>query len=352
MFHVEQKNINFKVPRGTYFMAKRNYLDIQQDILNQIDKNSKNKLVDELMDTLSISSDSAYRRIRLEKTFTLDELIKISNNYNISLDQLITSNSSESVLFSFPFKTNSFNLEEYFLKILNHLRKIKDNKGTMYYSAKDIPIFHFFQNKKLLAFKFHYWLNVMNNDSELISHKFNYDFIPAKLAELTKQIYTIYAQIQTHEIWNLETLTRTSNQITYYYELGLIDESQAIDLQNTLKDFSLHFEKQCEKSNKFFMNETPFNTEENYHFYTNDIIATDNSIYAEYADIKESFLPHIVLNYMTTDNEQYSEFNKSIFTNVIQKSTLISSVNEKDRTKFFSYNRKFIDKQLLKIKVI
>ena len=67
MFHVEQKNINFKVPRGTYFMAKRNYLDIQQDILNQIDKNSKNKLVDELMDTLSISSDSAYRRIRLEK---------------------------------------------------------------------------------------------------------------------------------------------------------------------------------------------------------------------------------------------------------------------------------------------
>ena len=112
-------------------MAKKNYLDIQQEIINQIDKNSKNKLVDDLMDTLSISSDSAYRRIRLEKTFTLDELVKISNNYNISLDQLITSNSSESVLFSFPFKTNTFNLEEYFLKILNHLKKIKDNKGTM-----------------------------------------------------------------------------------------------------------------------------------------------------------------------------------------------------------------------------
>lgn len=333
-------------------MAKINYLDIQKEILNQIDKYSNNKLVDELMETLSISSDSAYRRIRLEKTFTLDELIKVSNNYNLSLDQLITNGSSDSVLFSFPFKTNTFNLEEYFLKILNHLKKIKDNKGTMYYSAKDIPIFHFFQNKKLLAFKFHYWLNMMDSRSELISNKFNYDFIPARLAELTKQIFTVYAQIETHEIWNFETLTRTSSQITYYYELGLIDETQAIDLQNTLKDFSQHFKKQCEKSNKFFMNEEPFNNEENYHFYTNEIIATDNSIYAEYADVKESFLPHIVLNYMITDNKQYSEFNKSVFNNVIQKSTLISSVNEKDRIKFFNYNEKFISKQLLKIEII
>ena len=55
---------------------------------------------------------------------------------------------------------------------------------------------------------------------------------------------------------------------------------------------------------------------------------------------------------MITDNKQYSEFNKSIFNNVIQKSTLISSVNEKDRMKFFSYNRQFIDKQLLKIEII
>ena len=53
---------------------------IQDEILNEIKIKSDGKLVDVLMDTLHISLDSAYRRIRLEKILTLDEIIKISNN--------------------------------------------------------------------------------------------------------------------------------------------------------------------------------------------------------------------------------------------------------------------------------
>jgi len=328
------------------------YLEIQQNILDEVKSKSEGKLVDVLMDSLAVSSDSAYRRIRLEKIFTLDELIKLSNDFNISIDQLITNNSSESVLFSFPFKSSQFNLEEYFGKILEHLTKIKDAGGTMYYSAKDIPIFHFFQDKKLLAFKFHYWLHTMNNSPEITKDIFNYDFIPASLAQLTKKIYTVYSQITTHEIWNYETLTRTSSQITYYYELGIITEDQANDLQQRLIDLCNHLEKECELSKKYFIDNEPLSTEENYHFYFNEILAADNSIYAEYGDIKESFLPHIVLNYMTTDNVQYSEFNKTVFDNVINKSTLITKVNEKDRKKFFNYNKKFIQKQIMKIEVM
>lgn len=328
------------------------YIKIQKSILEEINSKSDTKLVDELMESLSISSDSAYRRIRLEKIFTLDELIKISNKYNISIDQHISQDSSDSVLFSFPFKTSQFNLEEYFSKILDHLSKIKEGNGIVYYSAKDIPIFHFFQDKKLLAFKFHYWLNTMNNSSTIIKGDFNYEFIPAKLAELTKKIYSVYSQIKTHEIWNFETLTRTSSQITYYFELGIISEEQATELQNRLIDFCNHLERECEIGTKYFIDNQPLSINENYQFYFNEILAADNSIYAEYGDKKESFLPHIVLNYMITDNEQYSNFNKTVFDNVINKSTLISKVNEKDRKKFFNYNRKFIQKELLKIDII
>lgn len=328
------------------------YLDIQKTILEDIKSKSEGKLVDVLMNTLSISSDSAYRRIRLEKIFTLDELIKISNEFNISIDQLISNNTSESVLFSFPFKSSQFNLEEYFTKILDHLTKIKNGDGTMYYSAKDIPIFHFFQDKKLLAFKFHYWLHTMNNTPEMFKGSFNYDFIPASLAQLTKRIYTVYSQIRTHEIWNLETLTRTSSQITYYYELGIITEEQANDLQERLLSLSDHLERQCEIGTKYFIDNQPLSQEENYHFYYNEILAADNSIYAEYGSIKESFLPHIVLNYMTTDNEQYSNFNKTVFDNVINKSTVITKVNEKGRKKFFNHNKKFINKELQKIEIM
>lgn len=329
-----------------------NYLSIQKDIINVIKTKTSNKIVDELAETLNISSDSAYRRIRLEKVFTLDELIKIATKFHISLDELLIGKNSDSVIFSFPFKTSQFDLEEYFQKILDHLLKIKNGNGILYYSAKDIPIFHFFQNQKLLAFKFHYWLNTMNNSKDIVKGKFNYDFVPAKLAELTKQIYTAYSQINTHEIWNYETLTRTSTQVTYYYELGILTYEQAQDLQNTLIEFTNHLEDQCALGRKYFMNSKPFTKEDNYHFYCNEILAADNSIYAEYSGKKESFLPHIVLNYMATDNEEYSSFNKTIFDNVINKSTLVSKVNEKDRMRFFNFNRKFISKQLQKIELI
>lgn len=325
---------------------------IQEKLLDKIKEKSKEKLVDVLIKTLHISLDSAYRRIRLEKILTLDEIIKISNKFNISIDNLISHNSSESVLFSFPFKSSQFNLEEYFEKILVHLKKVKDEKGTMYYSAKDIPIFHFFQDKKLLAFKFHYWLNTMNHKDELMEKEFSYDFLPASIASLTKKIYTIYTQIKTHEIWNYETLTRSSSQITYYYEMGIIDQTQARELQIRLIDFINHIEEECKIGKKYFIDNEPMSSEENYQLYYNEIMAADNSIYAEYGNNKESFLPHIVLNYMTTDNLQYSEYNKSVFDNVIHKSTLISKVNEKDRRRFFNFNKAFVQKQLRRIEII
>ena len=233
-----------------------------------------------------------------------------------------------------------------------HLKKVKDEKGTMYYLAKDIPIFHFFQDKKLLAFKFHYWLNTMNHNDELMEKDFSYDFLPASIASLTKKIYTIYTQIKTHEIWNYETLTRSSSQITYYYEMGIINQTQARELQIRLIDFINHIEQECKIGKKYFIDNEPMSSEENYQLYYNEIMAADNSIYAEYGNNKESFLPHIVLNYMTTDNLQYSEYNKSVFDNVIHKSTLISKVNEKDRRRFFNFNKAFVQKQLRRIEII
>ena len=101
-----------------------NYLVIQEKLLEKIKEKSEDKLVDVLMNTLHVSLDSAYRRIRLEKILTLDEVIKISNRFNISIDHLISHDSSDSVLFSFPFKSSQFDLEEYFNKILTHLIKV------------------------------------------------------------------------------------------------------------------------------------------------------------------------------------------------------------------------------------
>ena len=55
-------------------------------------------LVDEVAETLDLSIDSAYRRLRGEKLLDLEELSKLSRKFNISLDNLFSLNSN-SILF-------------------------------------------------------------------------------------------------------------------------------------------------------------------------------------------------------------------------------------------------------------
>ena len=322
---------------------KIDYIEVQAKLLQKVEDKTEGKLVDILSELLNISDDSSYRRIRKEKILTLDEILLICTKFNISFDETIGESKNNIVAFSFNFKDSNYDFKEYLSTVINQLKAIKNNDGTMYYSAKDIPIFHFFQSKELTAFKIFYWLKTMSNTkTEFATNEFNFDIIPAEIQSITKQIYTSYSQVKSHEIWNYETIHSTINQITYYKDLGYISTKQAIILFDKLKELLNHLQEEIECEFKFHIGNKYIGDDKNFKFYYNEIITADNSIYAEYGKIKESFKPHIILNYMTTNNSQYCDYIKSIFESVIKKSTLISGVNEKDRKIFFNYNIKRI----------
>ncbi len=322
---------------------KIDYIEVQDKLLQKVEDKTEGKLVDILSELLNISDDSSYRRIRKEKILTLDEILLICTKFNISFDEIIGESKNNIVAFSFNFKDSNYDFKEYLSTVINQLKAIKNEDGTMYYSAKDIPIFHFFQSKELTAFKIFYWLKTMSNTkTEFATDKFNFDIIPAEIQSITKQIYTSYAQVKSHEIWNYETIHSTINQITYYKDLSYISTKQAIILFDKLKELLNHLQEEIECEFKYHIGNKSIGDDKNFKFYYNEIITADNSIYAEYGKIKESFKPHIILNYMTTNNSQYCDYIKSIFESVIKKSTLISGVNEKDRKIFFNYNFKRI----------
>ena len=329
---------------------KTDYIEVQNNLLKKVEEKTEEKLVDVLSEKLNISNDSAYRRIRGEKIMTLDEILILSTKFNISLDETIGQSKNNIVAFSFDFQDSNYDFKEYLKTIIEQLNKIKKENGTMYYSAKDVPIFHFFQIKELAAFKIYYWLKTMSNSkSDIILKKFDFDILSAEIQSVTKQIYTSYTQVKSHEIWNYETIHSTINQVLYYKDLGYITTKQAATIFDKLKELLSHLEEEVKFEFKYHTGNKFIGQEKNLKFYYNEIIAADNSIYAEYGEIKESFKPHIILNYMTTNNTQYCEYVKSLFDNVIQKSTLISGVNEKDRRMFFNYNKKKIISAMKKI---
>ena len=64
--------------------------NLQQDFFQEIKQNMPAHLsmVDEVANLLNISTDSAYRRIRNEKTLSLEETKILAGHFKISLDYL------------------------------------------------------------------------------------------------------------------------------------------------------------------------------------------------------------------------------------------------------------------------
>ena len=116
-------------------------------------------LVDDIAALLNISNDSAYRRIRGEKSISFEEVISLSRHYHVSLDQLMDINSDCTVFYGKNVEAENFDFESYLNEILVNLKRFSfaTNK-MMYYEAQDIPIFHHFQFPELASFKYFFWM--------------------------------------------------------------------------------------------------------------------------------------------------------------------------------------------------
>jgi hypothetical protein len=95
-------------------------LQVQLEFLKQV----KDKLpasmsfADEIAELLSVSMDSAYRRIRGETALTLEEAKILSLKYDISLDQLVRQ-SANSITFNYSsIHADSYSFEQYYSNIL------------------------------------------------------------------------------------------------------------------------------------------------------------------------------------------------------------------------------------------
>ena len=70
--------------------------------------------IDEIAQVLNVSVDSVYRRMRGEKTISLEELYKLSSHYKISLDQLMELQTG-----AFQFRGNFLNNKTFRYEIIS-----------------------------------------------------------------------------------------------------------------------------------------------------------------------------------------------------------------------------------------
>lgn len=300
---------------------------------------SHKSMVDEVAELLNISNDSAYRRIRGEKPIDLGEIYKLCQHFHISLDQLL-SIQSEAIIFS--GKLNNYaksNLGEWLNDLQQQLLLINSFENRhIYFIIKDIPPFYFFQIPELASFKFFFWMKSILQDEDFRRVKFKLDDDRFQDFYITcKKTAELYNQVPTTEIWNVESLNSTLRQIEFYRDAGCFTQPEDIKLLYLkVKELINHIERQAELGVKFILGQQPKVNSPSYRLFINELILGDNTFLAELGNTRLTFLNHSVLYFVGTRDEN---FNNSMFNNIdnlMQKSTLISKVGEKERSNFFN----------------
>ena len=294
-------------------------------------------LVNEVADILNINSDSAYRRIRGEKSLDLDEIFNLSNKFNLSIDELFNTKTQGDSLLCRVIDANEISFEEYLKHLHDNLSKIHIlNNPSIIYFAKDIPIFHHFLFPSLAAFKIFFWSKTLIQLPEFKDHKFKLDEIDKSTLEMGKRVLNLYQKIPSVEIWNEETINSAMRQIEYYFTVGVIqNRADAIKLCDDFNSLLDHLNNQAEQGCKFLPGIQPCFTD-NFKLYQNEVILGDNSICVTSESLKTVFLTFNVLSMMVSSEKDFCEKIENYLNTMMKKSTLISRDSEKERTRFFN----------------
>jgi hypothetical protein len=87
-----------------------NTKEIQHSIFQQIKGSipSSHSFIHEIAELLSISYDSAYRRVRGEKELTIEDLYKLATRYNLSIDSIFNVQSRNVTFNCVPLDSDTF----------------------------------------------------------------------------------------------------------------------------------------------------------------------------------------------------------------------------------------------------
>ncbi len=329
--------------------------EIQQLLFKTIkEKNSDvSNLAEEIAKLLDISTDSAYRRIRGEKSLSLDELQILCLHFEISIDRLIGLQSTGVIFTGDYLDKKTFRFEEYINSLIQNMSYMNSFKEkTFYYSCKDLPIFHHYHFREIAAFKWFFWLKTYFQFPEFEKKKFNFKDHPDELFVLEQKVLALYNQLPCVEIWNLESMNIFFRQIEFYRDSQVFSSDEDVfQLYDSIGKLWDHLEKQASFGYKFDYNDPSQKRIGDLKMYFNEVLLGDNNMLLEMDGSRMTYVSHTTINFMFTRDEAFNLNMYNHIQNQMKRSTLISEVSERERARFFRLIREKIEHRKESLKV-
>jgi transcriptional regulator with XRE-family HTH domain len=304
---------------------------IQTAFLSQIrNKLSDNiSLADELAELLNISRDSAYRRIRGETVLSLDDVKKLYDKYRISIDAIVSPQSNMVLINHHPVDFE-YSLRDWIKSLIRSLELAKASADLkLIFSAKDIPVFHYFRIPELAAFKLFVWSKSIIKDTSHEHSLYTNDVLPKEIISDAHRAWGLHSSIATTEIWSDEAINGTLKQIEFFHECGYFHQpGTAIELCDHLLTFINLIREEAAEGEKTEGGQ--------FTLYHNEILIPDNTIFASMNNQQMVYLNYNTMDLLTTHQTSFCEKTEMYMNNLIKNSALISATAEKERNRFFN----------------
>jgi len=146
------------------------------------------------------------------------------------------------------------------------------------------------------------------------------------------------------EIHNPDNILTTLRQIEYYKDSHFFDTADDIEkVYDSLSAMIDHMEDQANHGKKYLVGTRPHPAHEDYHVYVTDFFIGDNTQLVKLDGRLFCYKVHNGINYLTTSDTEFCLQTNRFVETVISKSAYISSVGEKERSRFFAMIRERID---------
>ncbi|MGV3461273.1 MAG: hypothetical protein ACO1N9_12550 [Flavobacterium sp.] len=278
--------------------------------------------IEEIAAILDISYDAAHRRVSQKSKFSIEEAVALCRHFSISMDGLFAENTKVLVEKTSEIKTMA-DMQEYFRQSAEKIAVFADlPDARMFYSAKDIPLFHTIGGTLLSKFKLYVWLNLLAGKQN--QERFESFGVDQSLLQYTAKLKDVYSKVQVNEIWNDTTINSTLQQIYYYFQSGLLGMPSALALCNDLRDILTSAEDRC------------CNGESGYKLYYNELLILNNNVLFTSAERQSLFVPYTMLGYFITDDAKTCTNAEEYFKHQVKNSKSLNDSGTRDRKLFFN----------------
>lgn len=290
---------------------------------------SSNSLIQAVADCLDLSYDAAYRRVQGKAKLSVDEAMKLAMYGQFSLDDLMVGEKKQTALGTATSSVHDMeSLENYLDETMANLKALGKDGVELIYSAKDIPVYHHFDDTGLAAFKIFVWMQLL--DSTNRQSNFADFHLPLNIKIKIKEIADLITSFKTIEIWNDTTVSSSLKQIRYFYESGALALETALALCKDLETCLLRLENELNKGTLEL-------------HYNELIIMTNNSMALKHGCPVAGFVTITMLGYIRFTAPQMLQEQHQDFQHQIEQSLSLSHATSKDRKQFFQKMRQKIN---------